>query len=199
MKVIEYQIKIPIVSFNKYNVLLRSVLLSENPTVVDLLELGMSDHARLSNRRTTTKTSSIFRTVKLYNIPSKPEIKTVSFFDFPYYNTTVSNQVSGDKFTLYMACDTQEEKPNRFLLPPSLLEQRTKVVLDLTEASVWNTTNSVTNTILGTSIPTPPPTTPLITFVYCLVVTPSLEAETEEIIASYLAMLHRRMIEVELS
>lgn len=195
MKVIEYQVKVPVVSFNNYDALLRSVLFSENPAVVNLLDSGMSDYARLPNSRNKNR-RSIFRTVKLYNLVSEPEIKVVSFYNHPYYNTTVSNKVSGDQFTLYMACDTQEEKPNRFLLPLSLLDKRTKIVLDLTDPTVWNTTNTVSETILGTQTPTSPPPPPAVTFVYGLIVTPSLESQVEETVAAYLVLLHRRMIEL---
>jgi hypothetical protein len=191
MHVIEYQVKVPVVSFGDYSALLREVLSSENPAVVSVLESGASDVARLPNTRSTP--TSVFRTVKSYTVPSEPACKVKTCFKHPHYNTTVT--VGGALFTLYVVCDTQEEKPNRFLLPSALLQQRVQVELDITDPAVWNTTHPVAEACLGAQpYSLPPPVLPTL-FVYALVVAESLDPLIENVLPAYLILLHRRMVE----
>jgi len=203
MQVIEFRIQVPLIELNNYSMLLQKALLIENPLVVNTVESGMSDYAKLPSNQNRNKKSNIFRTVKLYTLPqiSSEKIKLISFFKFPY----TKHIIKIGSCTITSIATNVNNNENIFFLPSMLLNKRTIVPINLTDLNTWNFTNVVAETILGTPSFEEVPTQLPKTFVYVLLFIPS-EINTLlntidfiSIVKGFVVLLHRKMIKMFVS
>jgi hypothetical protein len=185
---IEYRIKLPFISFENYSKLLKETLSSENPSIVSLLESGMSDRANLSEKTNKIPTN-VFKTVKNYNIQElNIQTKIVSFFKFPYAKIKIKDSV------ISSIC-VKKENDNIFFLPQTILEKRIVIPIDFNNSEIWNFRNSIVENILGIPETSPVPEKEPEIFVYIL--SPEIIFSTIdifEIIKGYIILLHRKMI-----
>jgi hypothetical protein len=189
---IEYRIKLPSILIENYSKLLKETLESENPSVVSLLESGMSDRANLSDNKTNKIPTNVFKTVKNYNISElNIETKIVSFFKFPYAKIKIKDS------TISSIC-LIKENDNIFSLPQTILEKRIVIPLDFKNPEIWNFRNSIVENILGIPEPSPIPEQGSEIFVYILspqfIFSKMEKMDISEIIKSYIILLHRKMI-----
>jgi hypothetical protein len=167
---------------------LKETLSSENPSIVSLLESGMSDRANLSEKTNKIPTN-VFKTVKNYNIQElNIQTKIVSFFKFPYAKIKIKDSV------ISSIC-VKKENDNIFFLPQTILEKRIVIPIDFNNSEIWNFRNSIVENILGIPETSPVPEKEPEIFVYIL--SPEIIFSTIdifEIIKGYIILLHRKMI-----
>jgi hypothetical protein len=194
---IEYKVKIPLITIDKYEKLLKNILEKENPLFVTVLKSGVNDYATSQSRQNRIPKTGL--TVKEYKISESNPVKISSFFLFP--NTR--HQI-GPNISIISHCDLEGNKNNVFCLPEQILTSRSLISLDLTQESTWNIKNPTIEKILGVNIPSSPPQSPLIyVYILFLLQTPDekngMDVELAEIptelFEAYVIILHKKMIE----
>lgn len=197
-QVLEYRLKLPFISMDKYKKILKDTLEKENPLVVTVLKAGLNDYATSQSRQ--RRDAKTFCTIKEYKISeSEPPVKISSFFLFP--NTR--HQI-GPYISITSHCDLEGNKTNVFYLPEQMLTSRSVISLDLTHDSTWNIKNATIENILGINTPSSPPTQPPQMYVYILVLLPSTSERNEttnelveiptDFFEAYIILLHKKMI-----
>lgn len=194
MKLIEYRVKVPVVSMEDYESLLISALASENPDVVTISQSGESDYANLPSRNNTKLHSGIQRTNKKYNIPiiSSIPINVTSFTK----NTTSKNSINSN-ISVTSKCSSIDNIDNIFSLPPSFVSNRTVVQLDLTNPEIWDFTLPVITPIISLPSVLPVPIKTPVVFVYILfIIYPSTTEPylDQSFLKAYIILLHKKII-----
>ena len=199
MQLIEYRVKVPVVSMKDYNSLLTSALSSENANIVTILQSGESDYANLPNRNTSKLHSGIKRIKKKYNLPGPSQSNTVIDVTSYIKNITSRNNINSN-ISVTSTCSNIDNTANIFSLPISLMSSRTVVELDLTNPDVWNFTSPSVTPIISLPSVLPVPTTTPVVFVYILftIYSSTTEPLLDPILfKAYIILLHKKIISLQ--
>lgn len=199
MQILEYRVKVPILSLKNYGSLLETALKTENTNIVTLLHSGESDYANLPNKSHNRLHSGIHRTSKEYKLPEMSNaIRVITFIK----NLTSKSNISSN-ISVISQCSNIDNIDNIFALPASVISSRTVVELDLADPDIWNFTSPIVNPIISLPSILPTPVIKPSVFVYILFTiypsstfnsTPIEPVLDLDLFKAYIILLHKKMI-----